>query len=712
MRTLHSNLTASQQSASNFPYIKLNFTSRDRATSRVYATDDSTNRILQVQQAEGRYGSYSLAAGKPFTVSSVIRLQNSDSALSGLDFKGYRVYIEWGFKTFLNPGTVNRTSRSGPEFVISQELISDQGRSYLELFTMNLWEFANQLFINSANVLPIYWIKGAATETKVSHILMQLLGGGYLDAVIRASSGGTSFSNQTANASSVALGDVLMFPPTPVFNDAVYFGKATIFDRLSIDINQIISSGSMGITWEYSRGSGVWSTLPVLTASEGGQSTSHLNLTASVGIFIEAFDIPSDWATDTVNSQGPFYYVRARVSAVASPSGATLGSLMLGGKDFAFGLDTSTSGQGDDYLPKYTTQVGSQVGRVVEDILSYTKLGIILREDGFHASFIDIEQSTPDKIYDLEDGPHTFFAHTEGKQVVMPNHILVVSGDIGESVAEFAGVANDSTSQAEIGVLPAIRRHDEITSSADAATLAGILMSQLVRDKVQGRVEVPMEVGQELWDEVRVVDDRTGNTADGRVSQIVRLYMPGLYVMQVIMGGDIHGIEILPLDITPATMPDVNIAPPTVFTVPTAVPTRIPLTAEQLLFMPGGALSGGWVGERGFLTGLKLPETARPGRLTAQEVQIEELREMGLSDEEIGVYLLGPLGNRIFSRSSFELSMAIRSRLRRGGAVNANPYPHNWPNRIYASDFPRIPYYLIPGWLGEANIDYTGRPIR
>ena len=56
-----------------------------------------------------------------------------------------------------------------------------------------------------------------------------------------------------------------------------------------------------------------------------------------------------------------------------------------------------------------------------------------------------------------------------------------------------------------------------------------------------------MHVGQEVWDEVRVVDARSGNTADGRVSQLIRLYMAGRYVMQIIMGGDIYAVGIVPM---------------------------------------------------------------------------------------------------------------------------------------------------------------------
>jgi hypothetical protein len=598
-----------------------------------------------VQQAEGRYGSYTLVEGEPFVISSVIRLQNSDEALSSLDFKGYRVYIEWGFNT----ASGNRTSRSGPEFVISQELVSYYGLSYLELFTVSLWELANQIYLNVGNIVPQFWTKGGASETKVSHILMQLLGGGELDAVIRDNGG--VFTDYTAEAKSVALGDVSLYPPTPAIDDAIYFGKTLKFDRLSIDIHTILSSGSMTILWEYSIGSGTWGTLAVLTASDGGQATSHLDLMASTGIFIEAFDMPSDWATDTINSQGPYFYIRARVTAVSSPSGTTFASLVFGGQDFAFQLDTTESTQGDDYLPTYATATQSQLGTVVEDILSYTLLGVRLQEDGFHAAFVDNAQASPDETYNLSSGPHTFFTHQENQGVVIPNRVLVVSGDLGSGPAAFSGLSNETGSQGEIGIIPRIDIQREVTSDADAATRAGVVIAQLQRDVLQGRIEVPLHAGQEIWDEVRVVDARTGRTVDGRVTQLVRLYTPGQYVMQVIMGGTVYAIGIVApfefLDLAEVaprvgslTPPEAVFRPfadrmrvrPTLAPAPTPgepfpLPRPTPRIAPSIETVPG----------------LPLPATFAPGRVTEQRIQIEELRAMGLSNEEILKELNGPL---------------------------------------------------------------------
>ncbi len=542
-RTLPGDLTTSQVANTGTPYVKLVFHSFDRGTTRSYATDDSPNRILQVQQAEGRFGSHTLAEGRPQVISSIIRLDNADASLSSTDFKGYRVYIEWGFNT----SSGNITSRSGPEFVISQEILSDEGIDYVELYTINLWEMANQLFVNIGNTFPLSYTNGGVNETKVSHILLELLGGGALDDC--TVDDGTVFTDYTTEAEDTT-GVVTLFPTTPATNDAAYFGQLLKFDRITLDVTQILSSGTITLTWEYWNGAS-WASLTALTPSTGAVANTHVAFT-STGIQIEAFDVPSDWAAVAVDGGTSMFFIRARVSATSTPSQAIQATRIFAGLNFAFALDTSDAGQGDDFKPTYVSQVGSRLGPVIGDILGFTLLGIHVREDGFHASFIDAGQASPDLIYDLDDGPHTFFIHTESQSVTIPNRILVVSGNLDDGAAAFFSditnsLCNDSESQLEIGIIPTIIEDPSITSEAEGNTQASRILNQLKRDKVQGRVEVPLDCGAEIWDEVRVQDDRTGNSTDARVSQIIRVYQSGQYVMQIITGGAIWGVGPLPL---------------------------------------------------------------------------------------------------------------------------------------------------------------------
>lgn len=598
-RTLNADLTTAQQAPSARPFMQLVFHSKGRANTRSYKTTDTPNRILQVQQAEGRFGSYTLVEGRPFIISSVIRLQNSDQSLNNTDFKGYRVYIEWGFHT----ASGIKTSRGGPEFVISQEYRSEQGVNYLELYTVNLWELANTIFVNVANDFPLSYVNGGLNSTDVKNILLELLGGGKLDAALLSDNAVyTDSTSDSENPDSSAFG---LFPATPVANqDFFYFGQSASvkFDRISIDVTQILSSGSITLTWQYSLGNGAggaWGTLNPLTQSEGATARSHIDFT-STGLQIEAFDIPSDWVTDTIDSKGPFFYIRAAVTGVSSPVTQIQAKRIFAGLDFAFALDTTESTQGDDFKPTYTSRVDSTLGAVIEDILAFTLMGIRAEEDGFHAAFIDAAQVTPDETYNFLDGPHRFFVYSEGQQVTVPNRILVVSSDIENGAATFSGTSDDTSAQAELRIIPKIVVDASITSNAEALTQADRIIAQLKRDKMQGRAEVPMQVAQEVWDEVRIVDDRASGTVDGRVSQVIRLYQAGTYRMQIIMGGKIWAVDlpevsdaIVPEFLTSEgeVQPSVRTVPrPTVLSVPDPriVPTPVPMTVR-----PQGIVQGG-----------------------------------------------------------------------------------------------------------------------
>ena len=95
MRTLHADLTTSQQSSSATPYVKVTFTSRDGATTRTYATNDGTNKLVTVQQAEGRFNGHIPMVGSAVgEVSMIIRIRDADKSILALDHKGYRCDID------------------------------------------------------------------------------------------------------------------------------------------------------------------------------------------------------------------------------------------------------------------------------------------------------------------------------------------------------------------------------------------------------------------------------------------------------------------------------------------------------------------------------------------------------------------------------------------------------------------------------------------
>lgn len=125
---------------------------------------------------------------------------------------------------------------------------------------------------------------------------------------------GGSFTNQTTASNSSTADDMSLLPPSDVaINDAYYFGHNEEFSQIKLELSQV-GIGAWTITWEYWNGS-TWSSL---SATDG---TNHFTQGGIV-----SWTIPGNWADTTINSQGPFKYVRARVTVDdGAPSQQPLG---------------------------------------------------------------------------------------------------------------------------------------------------------------------------------------------------------------------------------------------------------------------------------------------------------------------------------------------------------------------------------------------------
>lgn len=153
----------------------------------------------------------------------------------------------------------------------------------------------------------------AATYTP-SFTLTEGLPGGALTAVVNAQSDdGGVFTNETTDANSVGLGDVTLTPAVPVVNDAFYVGAAAPFDRARFSISA--AGTNYTVIWEYHNGT-AWTAL--------NNVTDKTNAFKNAGTALDVtWDMPADWRAVLVNSIGPYFFVRARVATVSTPTGAT-----------------------------------------------------------------------------------------------------------------------------------------------------------------------------------------------------------------------------------------------------------------------------------------------------------------------------------------------------------------------------------------------------
>ena len=120
---------------------------------------------------------------------------------------------------------------------------------------------------------------------------------------------GTGFTDETFAASNAVDTDANLLPATQAIDDAAFFGNDTKFEELSIDA-AALATGVWDLTWEYSLGSDTWAALTDVTDGTAKFRTA--------GEQTVSFEVPDDWAVDTINSQGPYYFIRARISAFTS----------------------------------------------------------------------------------------------------------------------------------------------------------------------------------------------------------------------------------------------------------------------------------------------------------------------------------------------------------------------------------------------------------
>ncbi|MHA2401344.1 MAG: hypothetical protein ACXADH_00010 [Candidatus Kariarchaeaceae archaeon] len=144
---------------------------------------------------------------------------------------------------------------------------------------------------------------------------------GFPTAAIAATGGGVTFTDETTENNSSSTNDITLLPAVPTVSDAYYWGHSEEFNKLKLDISQAGGAGN-ALTWEYWNGSS-WAGLTLGGSAVAPGNGDDTNNYQNTGPNVVSWDAPVGWATTSVNSQGPYYYVRARATAVggAQPLG-------------------------------------------------------------------------------------------------------------------------------------------------------------------------------------------------------------------------------------------------------------------------------------------------------------------------------------------------------------------------------------------------------
>lgn len=149
-------------------------------------------------------------------------------------------------------------------------------------------------------------VTGTFSGTTPQVVSVRARNGGIIAAALQDD--GTVFTDYTLDARNRTspgdgtTNDVGLLPATPAVDDAFYFGGLNIFEQLLIHVTT--AGATYVLTWEYWNGS-TWSSLTVTDGTNSFQTTGWNTVD---------FTDPGDWDTTSVDSNGPYYYIRARVT--------------------------------------------------------------------------------------------------------------------------------------------------------------------------------------------------------------------------------------------------------------------------------------------------------------------------------------------------------------------------------------------------------------
>ena len=149
---------------------------------------------------------------------------------------------------------------------------------------------------------------------------------------------GTAYADDTTDANDAGAGDIYLIQQDAQADDAAYIGLPAPTTGIIVTNATTAADWVLTLTWEYYDGDS-WESLQGIV----DETDSFQNLGSDMFI---TWDVPPDWEPTTINSQGPFYYVRARVSAFTSINQTFLADQMwaIGAYPFVtVVIDSSTS---------------------------------------------------------------------------------------------------------------------------------------------------------------------------------------------------------------------------------------------------------------------------------------------------------------------------------------------------------------------------------
>lgn len=127
--------------------------------------------------------------------------------------------------------------------------------------------------------------------------------------------------------------------------------------------------------------------------------------------------------------------------------------------------------------------------------------------------------------YEYALNAHVFYAKTQSNTITIPNHIIVRT-PVDASPA-YSGEATDAESIAAYKTIKYYEIVAGLTSNAQAQSIAEAILSKFQMHDVMAGATVPINVGAEIYDYVKITDAREGTTVTGNIGYIRTLYQAG-----------------------------------------------------------------------------------------------------------------------------------------------------------------------------------------
>ncbi len=530
MRTLGDTLTAAQESPNRIPYLRLTF-----------SKTGESNVVIEQDRILGASGIESDDSQKADFV-----FQNSTAYFTSLDLKGWTVVIERGLKNAA--GTVEYDSMP-PMKVVSMDLDSRPG---VLRATMSFIGIPNRLNLDKAS--KNYFNHWSNPKT-VKSLLTEVADGDAVDTELTEEQTTHTGNNSTfLYGADHSLGGVALTVPNRTITKLSFRlskvgtpgGNVTF--KISQDAGGSVLESKTIPTSDIAAGSWAWYEVTFDSAQLVDERVwltceySSGDLSNCINFAYNALAVKPDEAFVLLNADDPDQSASPDATWEYPENGGVYRYKYTAGTGVTNGVDCfqhchdaghayevtydSEDSLIDSYIPTDGFKIfeGQSRFEVMITLLAFTGCVGIFKADGkFHVFVPTTTGTSYDYEYERGAGNHEFIRKSIRNALVIPNKVTVHSYSDGE--VEYSGSATDATSYALLPIDDF--RIMNLSSGAQANSIAAAIIAQLQIASQQGSARVPINLGAEIYDYVKVTDSRESDSKTGNIGYISWSYIPG-----------------------------------------------------------------------------------------------------------------------------------------------------------------------------------------